>query len=136
MPRYLSPPDKIAYNIQVWELARQIPHGKVATYGQIASLIPPPTGVEPATYKAFAPRWVGSAMATCPDDVPWHRVINSQGKISLRKGGGHETQRQRLENEGIIFDARHRVDLSVFGWESPSNSAASTWKQKSFEDLI
>ena len=70
VPRYSSPPDPLAYNISVWELVRHIPAGKVATYGQIASLIQPPEGMDPGSYKAFSPRWVGGAMAACPDDVP------------------------------------------------------------------
>ena len=79
--RYSSPPNQQAYYEQVWQLVRQIPRGKVASYGQIALMIPPPMGVDFDSYKAFSPRWVGGAMAACPDDVPWQRVINSQGKI-------------------------------------------------------
>jgi methylated-DNA-protein-cysteine methyltransferase-like protein len=75
---YIPPPDPRVYNEQVWHLARQVPHGKVVTYGQIAQMLTPPVGVELQEYKAFSPRWVGEAMAACPDDVPWQRVINSQ----------------------------------------------------------
>jgi methylated-DNA-protein-cysteine methyltransferase-like protein len=114
MPGFSSPPNPQAFNQQVWEIARRIPRGKVATYGQIAKMIPPPVGVEIEAYAAFAPRWVGGAMAACPDDVPWQRVINSQGKISERAGAGK--QRQLLEDEGIIFDAKDRVDLKKYGW--------------------
>jgi methylated-DNA-protein-cysteine methyltransferase-like protein len=84
--QYTSPPDQQAYYEQVWHLVRQVPPGKVVTYGQIAQMIPPPEGVDPQEYKAFGPRWVGGAMAACPDDIPWQRVINSQGKISQRPG--------------------------------------------------
>jgi methylated-DNA-protein-cysteine methyltransferase-like protein len=63
---------------------------------------------------------VGGAMAACPADVPWQRVINSQGKVSLRKGGGGEEQRRLLEAEGVLFDEKERVDLSEFAWEGPS----------------
>ncbi|MDO9349360.1 MAG: MGMT family protein [Anaerolineales bacterium] len=70
----------------VWDIVRQIPAGKVATYGQIAALIPPPGGMPLPDYLAFEARWVGGAMAACPPDVPWQRVINAQGKISLRPG--------------------------------------------------
>ena len=109
MPSFSSPPNQQAYYEQVWAIARMIPRGKVATYGQIAKMIPPPNGVELEAYAAFAPRWVGGAMANCPDDVPWQRVINSQGKISERPGA--ERQRPLLEAEGVIFDAKDRVDL-------------------------
>ena len=57
-------------------------------------------------------------MAACPDDVPWQRVINSQGKISERAGA--EKQRQLLEAEGIIFDAKDRIDLKKYGWSGNS----------------
>ena len=114
MPSFASPPNPQTYYEQVWNIVRQIPAGKVAAYGQIAKMIPPPNGVELETYAAFAPRWVGGAMAACPDDVPWQRVVNSQGKISERAGA--ERQRQLLEAEGIIFDAKDRIDLKKFGW--------------------
>jgi methylated-DNA-protein-cysteine methyltransferase-like protein len=59
---------------------------------------------------------VGGAMANAPDDVPWQRVINSQGKISLRPGLGPAVQRNLLEQEGVVFDAKDRVDLKTYGW--------------------
>jgi len=113
---FTSPPDPIIFNHQVWDLVRQIPAGKVATYGQIARMIPPPGGVEPKSYQAFGPRWAGSAMAKCPEDVPWQRVINSKGEISLRPGAEH--QRQLLAEEGIAFNERGKIDLKIFGWQS------------------
>ena len=116
--QYTSPPNQQAYYEQVWNLVRQIPKGKVASYGQIALMVPPPNGVDFDTYKAFSPRWVGGAMAACPDDVPWQRVINSQGKISPRPGGA-EKQRQLLEQEGVTFDAKDRVDFKKYGWKGP-----------------
>jgi methylated-DNA-protein-cysteine methyltransferase-like protein len=76
-------------------------------------MLPPPNGVEFEAYKAFGPRWVGGAMAACPDDVPWQRVINSQGKISERQGA--EKQRQLLEEEGIVF-VNDKVDFKKYGW--------------------
>jgi methylated-DNA-protein-cysteine methyltransferase-like protein len=111
--RSTSPPNQQAYYEQVWNLVRQIPRGKVATYGQIALMLPPPMGVELEAYQAFGPRWVGGAMAACPDDVPWQRVINSQGKISERPGA--ERQRQLLEEEGIVF-MKDKIDLKKVGW--------------------
>jgi methylated-DNA-protein-cysteine methyltransferase related protein len=119
--KYTSPPNQQAYYEQVWNLVRQIPRGKVAAYGQIALMIPPPVEVDFDSYKAFSPRWVGGAMAACPDDVPWQRVINSQGKISPRPGGA-EKQRQLLEQEGVAFDAKDRVDLKKYGWKGPGKA--------------
>ena len=112
--RYTTPPNQQAYYEQVWNLAKQIPKGNVAPYGQIALMLPPPNGVEIEAYKAFGPRWVGGALAACPDDVPWQRVINSQGKISERPGA--EKQRQLLEEEGIVF-VKDKVDLKKYGWK-------------------
>jgi methylated-DNA-protein-cysteine methyltransferase related protein len=113
MPPFTSPPNPREYNERVWQLVRQVPHGKVATYGQIALMLPQPAGVDFDSYRAFAPRWVGSAMAACPDDVPWQRVINSQGKISERPGA--EKQRTLLEEEGVVF-VKDKVDLKKYGW--------------------
>ncbi len=120
--RYSSPPNQQEYYQQVWQLVRQIPLGKVATYGQIALMIPPPMGVDFESYKAFSPRWVGGAMAACPADVPWQRVINSQGKISPRPGGA-EKQRILLEEEGIVF-VKDKVDLKKYGWGGPDEADA------------
>jgi len=115
--RFSSPPDVVLFQNLVWDLVRQIPPGRVATYGQIARLLPPPDGVDPKTYLAFGPRWVGGAMAACPGDVPWQRVINSKGEISLRTGA--QEQRCMLEQEGVAFDERGRVDLKVYSWNGP-----------------
>ncbi len=115
MPSFTSPPDPIIFNNQVWDIVRQVPPGKVVTYGQIARLIPAPQGVDPKAYLAFSPRWVGSAMAKCPEDVPWQRVINSKGEISPRPGAEH--QRQLLEEEGVAFNEHARIDLKIYGWK-------------------
>ena len=111
-----DPPDPRVFYPLVWEVARQVPHGKVTTYGRIAELVGPPEGVDEVEYNAAGPRWVGAAMAACPDDVPWQRVVNAQGRISMRAGGGHFRQRALLEAEGVIFDELERIDLNRFGW--------------------
>ncbi len=116
---YTSLPNQQTYYEQVWHLVRQVPSGKVATYGQIAQMLPPPAGIEPQEYKTFSPRWVGEAMAACPDDVPWQRVINSQGKISERPGA--ERQRQLLEEEGILF-VKDKVNLKAYQWRGPGQA--------------
>jgi methylated-DNA-protein-cysteine methyltransferase-like protein len=118
--KFSSPPDRDFYYAQVWDIVRQIPLGKVATYGQIASMISPPEGMSESNYRAWGARWVGGAMAACPADVPWQRVINAQGKISIRRGGGKLHQRQLLEGEGIVFDDHERVDLGQYGWAGPT----------------
>lgn len=119
-----NPPDPKTYNAVVWEIVRQIPPGCVSTYGQIASMIPPPPGVDPSSYDRLSPRWVGNAMNAVSgveeNEIPWQRVINSKGMISLPEGSraAHE-QRQRLEFEGVVFDAQERVDFQIYGWNGP-----------------
>jgi methylated-DNA-protein-cysteine methyltransferase-like protein len=112
-----SPPfNQQAFYAQVWNLVRQVPRGKVVTYGQIAQMLPAPAEMDLQTYQALSPRWVGSAVAACPPDVPWQRVINSQGKISARPGA--QRQRLLLEQEGIVF-VKDKVDLKVYQWRGP-----------------
>ncbi|MGD9140708.1 MAG: MGMT family protein [bacterium] len=94
---------------RVYEVVRRIPRGRVATYGQVARL----AGL------GRNARQVGYALHALPEfsNVPWHRVINARGEISLpRVTGGGVTQRLRLEREGIEFDGKGRVDLKVYKW--------------------
>ncbi|RMF02093.1 MAG: cysteine methyltransferase [Chloroflexi bacterium] len=96
---------------RIYALVRQIPPGKVTTYGKVAQM----TG-------GCTARMVGYAMAALDfgTDVPWQRVINAQGKISPRAGGsGGALQRQILESEGVEFSAGGRVDFAVVGWRGP-----------------
>jgi len=120
--RDMNTTDKINFNSEVWNIVKQIPRGKVATYGQIALLVNRPENIAENVFRAFGPRWVGTAMATCPEDVPWHRVVNSQGKISIR-GEGINVQKEMLESEGIKFNEQGRINLKIFQWQtSESNS--------------
>lgn len=116
-PAFTSPPEQTAYQHQVWEIARQVPPGKVTTYGQIAAMIPPPGTLTLKDYAAFGARWVGGAMANCPADVPWQRVINAQGKISPRPGA--ETQKELLRLEGVLFNEKGKIDFELYGWNGP-----------------
>lgn len=90
----------------------------MTTYGWLAAAIDPPPGMEPLAYERIKARWVGYAMAICPEDVPWHRVINRKGGLSLRPG--HEHQRALLEDEGVIFKASGTIDLEKYGWKPPN----------------
>jgi methylated-DNA-protein-cysteine methyltransferase related protein len=121
---YVPPPDKQAYYEQVWHLVRQIPGGNVATYGQLAQMLAAPDSIDIEDYKVCSPRWVGNALAACPGDVPWQRVINSQGKISSQS----ESQRQRelLENEGLVF-VKDKLNLALYQW---GNSTLQTSPQQ------
>lgn len=96
---------------RIYAVVRRIPRGRVATYGQVASL---------AGWPGRA-RQVGYALHALPagSRVPWHRVINARGEVSRRSAPGPElSQRMLLEREGVRFDARGRVDLSVCGWRA------------------
>lgn len=119
-------PDPITYYRIVWEIVRQIPVGKVATYAYIASMIPTPEGVNAGDYEKLAPRWVGDAMNAVSrvDDphTPWHRVINSKGEISLPPDSvAAALQRARLRHEGAMADDAEQVDLERFLWEPDRN---------------
>jgi methylated-DNA-protein-cysteine methyltransferase-like protein len=118
------PPDTKTYFDIVWNIVRQIPSGVVSTYGQIASMIPAPTGVDEGDYERLGAVWVGKAMnaVSSADDtnIPWQRVINSQGGISLPEGTRAAVeQRKRLENEGVKFSAAGKVSLNTYGWNGP-----------------
>lgn len=96
-----------------YSLIRQIPPGRVATYGQVARCAGHPRHA----------RHVGQSLrALSADDgaVPWHRVVNSQGRISPRGiDGTDDLQYRLLEAEGVQFDATGRIDLARFGWKPP-----------------
>jgi methylated-DNA-protein-cysteine methyltransferase-like protein len=97
---------------RVYAVVRLIPCGKVATYGQIAGYLGHPRGA----------RTVGWALNALQSgtDVPWQRVINSKGRISLAgTGSGASLQRKLLEKEGVVFGPDGRVDLSIHAWGGP-----------------
>jgi methylated-DNA-protein-cysteine methyltransferase-like protein len=95
---------------RIYSEVRRIPRGRVATYGQIARLAGLPGHA----------RQVGYALAALPEEltVPWHRVVNAKGEISLRGESHFEIrQRQLLERERVLFDAKGRIPLGRFQWK-------------------
>jgi methylated-DNA-protein-cysteine methyltransferase-like protein len=97
----------VIFRVAVYAFVRRIPMGQVVTYGQVAAFLG----------RARAARAVGGAMKRCPDDVPWHRVVNAVGAISRRRHAGSMlTQRIRLEQEGVRL-RRGRVPLARYRWE-------------------
>ena len=100
----------------IYAVVRRIPKGRVASYGQVAAV----AGLTNAA------RQVGYALHALPtgSSVPWHRVVNAQGAISLRDHHAL-TQRMLLAREGVGFDARGRADLARFGW-APRQPAGVT----------
>jgi len=94
----------------IYAVVRRIPYGRVATYGQIAAL---------AGFPGQA-RQVGYALHSLPEgsEVPWQRVINARGEVSLRSEAGWEHyQRHLLAEEGVVFNDSGRVDLDRYRWE-------------------
>jgi methylated-DNA-protein-cysteine methyltransferase-like protein len=99
---------------RVYDVVRQVPRGRVATYGQVATLLGSPR----------AARQVGFALSALRDreelvSVPWHRIINGRGRISVRGDTLRGCEQQRLlESEGVIFDAGGKTALAIFGWDA------------------
>ena len=98
------------FHARVYDVVRKVPPGRVTTYGAVA-------GAPRAHSRPAAPPTATRAHRPEQDDVPWHRVVNAQGKISPRgSGGADELQRLLLEEEGVHFDDDDRIDLARFGW--------------------
>jgi methylated-DNA-protein-cysteine methyltransferase-like protein len=114
-------PDKVKdknYRERVFEIVRQIPSGRVMTYGQIAEILG----------ENYTPRTVGFVMNSATEDVPWQRVINAQGACST----GHiilpvNLQQQMLESEGVVFNEKQRCDLKKYRWQ-PEEVQGSRFK--------
>lgn len=97
------------FTAMVVDVIKSIPFGKVATYGQIAMLAGNRFGARQVV-------WILNSMSE-KEKLPWHRVINSQGKIALKRGAGFEIQKQLLLNEGIKFDKADKIDLKLYLWQ-------------------
>ena len=95
---------------KVYLTVSKIPYGKVATYSQISDLI----------YMYGRARQVGWALRrlNLPSDVPWHRVINSKGLVTMRlsRNGTDWMQKELLINEGIKFNSKMKIDLKKYLW--------------------
>lgn len=95
----------------IFNLVNEVPKGKISSYGMIASLLP-----------GIGPRQVGSALGKLGEGskTPWHRILQSSGKIADRVGA--ERQRRRLEREGVAFRNNGAVDFAAHRWDGPSPS--------------
>ena len=92
---------------QIYALVQQVPAGRVTTYGAVAMRL------------GCTPRTVGFALAALPkeSDVPWHRVVNRQGRVSPRLDGyGNLVQEQRLMAEGVAFNRSGQLELERYAW--------------------
>ena len=109
----------------MWLVIRRIPRGQVATYGQIAALLGRPR----------AARAVGGAMRRCPDDVPWHRVVNASGGISRRaRMESMLTQRMLLIREGVPLRGG-RVSLRRYRWRGIEERRGSAGARRALGGL-
>ena len=110
-----------SFNQKVYSTVSKIPYGEIATYGQIADLI----------YAYGHARQVGWALRRLrlPSTIPWHRVINSKGEITMRlsRNGTDWMQKELLINEGIKFNSEMKIDIKKYLWKpnllegNPSN---------------
>lgn len=93
---------------RIYDIVRQIPQGKIATYGQVAKLAGMP----------LRARQVGYALHALKDEsIPWHRVVNARGEISSRSRPiFKDIQRELLEQEGIGFSVEGKISLKQYLW--------------------
>tara|TARA_R110001592_G_scaffold215025_2_gene468317 strand:- start:96645 stop:96980 length:336 start_codon:yes stop_codon:yes gene_type:complete len=95
---------------RIWQVVMLIPPGTVATYGDVARQAGLPG----------AARRVGRALRGLPEDtrIPWHRVLNAQGKLVVPGGGSaQQRQRRRLESEGVVFRSVDGISLRQYRWQ-------------------
>lgn len=102
-----------AFHQRILKIVKKIPRGKVATYGQIAALAGDHRGAREVVRVLHS--------SSGKHRLPWHRVINRLGKISLSRNQGYERQKALLEREGVAFGLRDTIDLGRFLW-SPRRS--------------
>lgn len=97
-----------AFTTQIVQLIKQIPPGKVCTYGTLAALAGNPRGARQVSWTLRT--------QTEKEQLPWHRVVGGQGKISIIDSDGYQLQKGLLSQEGILFDDHDRIDLKKQGW--------------------
>ena len=100
---------ELSLHQRIIRVIKKVPRGRVASYGQIAGLAGAPG----------AARQVAWALSSSSrrENLPWWRIINQQGGISIPRGKGYERQKLALEEEGVEFGVADRVDLQRFGWK-------------------
>jgi methylated-DNA-protein-cysteine methyltransferase-like protein len=97
-----------SFTQEVKSLIKRIPRGKVATYGQIATCAGNPRATRLVV-------WILNSSSQ-KDKLPWHRVINGKGRISLKPGHGYEIQKALLQKEGVEFDEYDVIDFECYLW--------------------
>jgi len=101
----------VTFNQLVYALVRRIPSGKVLNYGRVAELLGVPHGARQVGWAMSGLRW------NMKDPVPWHRVVNAKGRVSIKGSpAGAAEQRALLESEGVVFDETDTLDLDKHLW--------------------
>ncbi|MEE9553929.1 MAG: MGMT family protein [candidate division Zixibacteria bacterium] len=100
--------ENLSFSEQIKILLKRIPRGKVATYGQIAAMAGNPQAARQVVRVLHS--------SSKKDRLPWHRVINSKGTISLEPGFGYEEQKSLLIKEGVKFGKSNKIDFERFLW--------------------
>lgn len=93
---------------EIVNIISNIPKGSVLSYGAVAALSGSPGAARQVS-------WLLKTQ-TKKYNLPWHRVINSKGKISIKDGHGYALQKSLLEDEGVVFDDDDKIDLNLFMW--------------------
>lgn len=88
---------------------KNIPEGKVLTYGRVAALAGNPKGARQVSWTLRT--------QTEKETLPWHRVIGSKGTISIKDDHGYKIQKDLLENEGVVFGLKDKIDLDEYMWD-------------------
>jgi methylated-DNA-protein-cysteine methyltransferase-like protein len=103
-----GPVDRFSFSQRVKDVIKKVPKGKVATYGQIAALAGNPRAARQVV------RILHSSSEK--DKLPWHRIVNRQGRIALKPGYGYEIQRELLRQEGVRFGKNDTIDFDRYLW--------------------
>ncbi len=104
-----------SFHLRVIQVIKKIPKGKVATYGQIAVLAGNPQAARQVVRTLHS--------SSEKNRLPWHRVINGKGAISLPHGNGYELQKALLESEGVVFGLGEKVNFDRYLWKGPLQAA-------------
>jgi len=103
--------DGFSFTERVKDIIKKIPRGKVATYGQIAAYAGNPWAARQVVRILHA--------SARKEKLPWHRVVNREGRIALKPGHGYEIQKELLRKEGIKFDKNDTIDFDRYLWSPP-----------------
>jgi methylated-DNA-protein-cysteine methyltransferase-like protein len=112
---------KPSFYVQVYKVAQQIPPGRVTSYGRIALMLGRPNGARAVGYALSALNAPESGELYTSATVPWQRVVNNKGRISIHhREHAAQEQSRLLRAEGVVVDAHGRINLDIYLWEGPN----------------